>query len=882
MNQLEQKKIIQMYLKEGNEYKQQEMFDEALDKYENALLANPDSIPVLLQLAGVCEKKQNFDKAIFYYQKIVALSPEDKLTKAKLARAMLLNNNIGKSIVAYKEAIKMQDSLLWAYIGLGDALTQNEQLAEAYIFYKKAAELALDSTNDNLRSSVQIKLGQVARSLDKFKDAIAAYNKAIEIKPKQAKWVFMDLGDVLTKNKQDKQAILIYQKALELYPDHDQAYTKLGELLLFQGNLNDAISAYQSTLKIQPNQPPKVYLNLGNAFIQNNQENEAILLYESAIETKRANPNIDLYTNLADLYTKKEDLNSAIAIYKEVISLKQNLPFKIYRNLANILNRQGREQEAEKWLQVAQQVNYGEKYLNIWRTLNQISLDNLNNLNNLNKISSKKEFIREEVEQYFVQNSFYKVLQANSLQKDDKNFLKSIGFSLDYLKANRAQLIGDQKLPVSKKNFQDSVPRNPDLFYQLSVINEKKICAVCPVTGKTLYSQKSFPLWWNFYRFVGTEVFYLVSGRSFGQRCFLYFPKSELVFLLANSSFSNVEIKSIIDRWKSFMVAFWQEVKGYLTNRSNPKLAVIIQLNHLGHHFWNELTGLQQIIDNQLLEKVDQFLVTCPEFFGNIDKVFPEISSQKVQRTNDVNKVVLHNNYFAVRIADIFIKESLAKQVSKVAHNMCSKSYLETVKEARVNHFPLLWVTIRVGSREWIDQGESLPKIIKKLAEAFPKLAIVFDGISLVRAQDHLPINKQEKELIEKEKQLAQQIKEALPPEIQVYNTIGHLMQESVVWSQAVDLYLSPWGAGLTKVAWISNKPGVIHSNPVVTTKYRSNSYGGKRENVLEPIYTSCKQVTSSKSLDDLLDRRDQLGSYLCDWEAVYKAVYNLIRSIGR
>jgi hypothetical protein len=53
-------------------------------------------------------------------------------------------------------------------------------------------------------------------------------------------------------------------------------------------------------------------------------------------------------------------------------------------------------------------------------------------------------------------------------------------------------------------------------------------------------------------------------------------------------------------------------------------------------------------------------------------------------------------------------------------------AFLEEVERAK-KHFPLLCIQIR-SSITWVSQVEENANLIKKLAEDFPNLGVVFDG----------------------------------------------------------------------------------------------------------------------------------------------------------
>ena len=68
-------------VKEGNSLYVEEKYDEANNKYRDALLENPDSPIVNFNIGDVLYKKKNYEEAIKSYQK--SLSADERLLQAK-------------------------------------------------------------------------------------------------------------------------------------------------------------------------------------------------------------------------------------------------------------------------------------------------------------------------------------------------------------------------------------------------------------------------------------------------------------------------------------------------------------------------------------------------------------------------------------------------------------------------------------------------------------------------------------------------------------------------------------------------------------------------------------------------------------------------------
>ncbi|MGK7950242.1 MAG: tetratricopeptide repeat protein [Xenococcaceae cyanobacterium] len=177
-------------------------------------------------------------------------------------------------------------------------LRQEGKLDEAIAAYQKAMEITPENS-----SRILAKLARVMMSQGNIEGAVTAYQKAISQaisqKPKQPKWfyslVYTELGEALEKNGQVDEAIATYQEAIEILPGNSQnsiVHAHLGRAMMAQKNTREAIAAYQKAIALQPEQPVWVYVGLGDALNQNGAVEEAIAAYQKAIEYNSSNKQI--------------------------------------------------------------------------------------------------------------------------------------------------------------------------------------------------------------------------------------------------------------------------------------------------------------------------------------------------------------------------------------------------------------------------------------------------------------------------------------------------------------------------------------------------------------------------------------------------------------
>lgn len=776
----------------------------------------------------------------------------------------------------------------------GNKLKQEGKLSEAIAKYQEALQI-----EPNYAPALN-QLGDIYESAKEFEQALVYYQRFVRAMPSNG-LAHAKLARMMLYQQDLKGAITNYQKAIILQPGQPVwAYKELGDALVKDGQIDRAIDIYQQLIELDPNTPPTTYKKLGDLLHKQKKAEQALAAYEKALEL---NPNQSkIYLTIAQVYFKKGNLDAVIDSYQKAIKLNPDFSYGIYKKLEKALKLQKRGAEAKIWLGSAPRSGSNNEvdYLEIWRALNQTNLESLEE----NSCNYPTQIDRQEAEKYFAQTSNYKVIDLNQIEEQEQQFLETNGLSLTYLKLNKARSISLEGVSLEEepdpKQFKRSKKVNQLLVtadrrtdYQQSLVNSGYICVVCPSSGRIVTTNRSFCVFHNMgmscYRFVGDEVFYLMMGTAWNERCSIYFPARELLVHITDTLVFAPDANKI-NAWKASMVSDWQTVKSYLARDTQSEIVAITGFtNNLGHHLWNELSGIQRLIDCGNINKVDRFIVAGLEVYASLEEIFPEIPPDKIKRIEseetNLDREILEKNYFAFRPAYLSISEDLANRIYQASLKKCSPELLATIDRAR-QHFPLLWITIRLNNRTWVEQVEGLAKVLTALASDFPNLGVVFDGVSRICSQDgSVIINQKEEETIKQERETVSNICALLPKEITVYNTIGCLMPESIAWTKAIDLYLSPYGAGLSKVTWIANKPGIIHTNKRVLQKpIYKRIYAWERQNGIVPTFISEQDiidVPEGFQRKSLSDTRHQLNNYNCDWRIIYQEILKSIRSIN-
>lgn len=715
-------------------------------------------------------------------------------------------------------------------------------------------KVPLNKANTDVKTCFEA--GIQLKKESKIDAAVAKFASALKL---DANFVpaLNQLAEIYANRQELSKSVQYYQRVVELMPRNSVTYARLAKVKSKLGDVQEAIHFFQKAIALKCDQPIWVYVELGNALEQNQQ------------------------------------LDEAISVYQKIISLKSSSAFNIESKLQKLLKSKQKSSRAVTVDRSSSQVQQEELYLKIWQALNQTNL----NADILQKSVAAIDL--QKVNQYFFKTSKYKIINLSSATRKDKTYLAKLGMSLKYLNLNKAGLISEDKSILSK--YDDSlnseylppqvVNRLKKNEFQLSIVNEGCLHAVCPFSGNIIKSNRSLVSLLGhtiFYRFASNgQVFYLVTGRAtlgFTKLC-LYFPRHDTIVVLDLLPISKQISKlETFNQFKAYLVHNSQKITSYLRNNEvrKVKIVALISSPQFAHHLWNELSGIYKLYEAKLLHKVDQFLVVS-EPLGSINKIFPEIPPEKIKRIQkkELTKEIVDNNSFVLRLGHNFIREDLANRIYQLSLKQCSTEFLNKIRDIRKSRFPLLWVSLRFQSRAWVSQIEGIANILNSLSKKFPNLGVVIDGFSLPY---NSPVYPGAEQIIAKEQQAVAEIKSYLSSNISLYSTIGNSINESIIWAHNIDLYLANHGTIQHKVGWTANKPGVVHGNSRrLSTPLSEQNTAWARENAVIPIGIDKQHIF------DLTENIGKNGisnlascNYDCDWKIMYQELLKLILELDK
>lgn len=346
-------------------YRQNKLMESEM-AIKKATSLNPNNVWYWKLLAELYKRKGDMDNLVGVFDKLIVLSPDedsyyfdrsnalllagkeedalkgydvlekkfgpsDALTEARQRVSMAKDDVFDKKAVEkiLAEDVKDVKSLLYT----SGLLVQKNQHAEALAVLKKASELEADNFE------VDLAMADVYSALKDNTDAQLSLKKAFEnpMMPvdQKVKIVVMLLGGKKNQLRMNDAAELA-MVAVKAHPDDPKVFAVYGDVLYQQGNLQGALTQFQSALKITDQlyavweQVLNIQTSLGlyKDAIKTADDalsvypNQAILYYYMAVALQNDNQNAQAITNIKAALQLDAENPLYIEYYGDVLFLK--------------------------------------------------------------------------------------------------------------------------------------------------------------------------------------------------------------------------------------------------------------------------------------------------------------------------------------------------------------------------------------------------------------------------------------------------------------------------------------------------------------------------------------------------------------------------------
>ena len=290
--------------------------DRAISLYRQGVKKNPQNFEFHLLLGQALAEMKEWSEAIESYQEVARLKPKLAKVYYYMGRALAEIQKTSEAELLYKKAIALKADYWEAYFQIGILWHRQKKWDYAIAAYQKVRSLKSDFPG------VLNKMAMTYRHLQKYDLAITCHREAIKIStesstletktiadykitlakfPEVSTQHYYQFAKLLRARGRFTQAIAAYQKTIELDPYFRLAYIDLQYTRTVENQLTKLIEFYRQILAKHPD-ITIAWGNLGDALTQQDRVPEAIACYQKACYQRA----IQTYPNLSKLDWKEK------------------------------------------------------------------------------------------------------------------------------------------------------------------------------------------------------------------------------------------------------------------------------------------------------------------------------------------------------------------------------------------------------------------------------------------------------------------------------------------------------------------------------------------------------------------------------------------------
>lgn len=205
----------------------------------------------LTQQAEMYYAQRQWALAMATCQQAIQLQPNFVLAYVTLGNIQQAQGEINAAIQSYTQALQLDPNLPQAHANLGSMFYKQGKIEQAIVSYRQAISIQPDL------AAVYSNLAKALRQQGKEDEAQICEQKSLEFCPKtEDDKSLLNRGNKFAQAGKLDEAISAWQQAITLNPNFAEAYCQIGMIWRYQGKYKEAINQFKNALAIQPDLIP--------------------------------------------------------------------------------------------------------------------------------------------------------------------------------------------------------------------------------------------------------------------------------------------------------------------------------------------------------------------------------------------------------------------------------------------------------------------------------------------------------------------------------------------------------------------------------------------------------------------------------------------------
>ncbi|UWZ86781.1 tetratricopeptide repeat protein [Occallatibacter riparius] len=315
----------------GATYDQLKRTKDAIAAYKRAADMQPGDVPTLNALAQAQFTDNQFDEALKTYKDLAQADSEDAGPLVKISEIQRREGKYEDALATIRKARKKDPESLEAGYNEGlllDVLGRYDEAATTYqqmVDQTSHANGAYTAEEKNNRSIFLERLGSVNHEQNKVDQAIAAYQKMIDMGGDSVSRGYQLQVDTYNDAKMFEKAVEVSKQAVAANPkDRDLKLMLAGELVDL-GKSDDGLNMAKSLLTGNDSDDRSIYFGLGNMYtrLRRFKEAEEVLAKATPMATRKEDKLYLLFLKGA-LADRQKHLEEAESYFRKALEIDPN------------------------------------------------------------------------------------------------------------------------------------------------------------------------------------------------------------------------------------------------------------------------------------------------------------------------------------------------------------------------------------------------------------------------------------------------------------------------------------------------------------------------------------------------------------------------------
>jgi tetratricopeptide (TPR) repeat protein len=222
-------------------------YDQALADFNRAIELDPNYVWAIASRGVVYGQMGKYDQALADFNRAIELDPNwPGPSPSRGVTYPSPDGEIRPCAGGFQPRHRTRPQLAWAIALRGETYRQMGKYEDALADFNRAIEL-----DPNYAWAIA-RRGETYRRMGKYEDALADFNRAIELDPNCA-WAIASRGQTYHQMGKYEDALADFNRAIELDPNLDWAIALRGETYRLMGKYEDALADFNRAIELDPN-----------------------------------------------------------------------------------------------------------------------------------------------------------------------------------------------------------------------------------------------------------------------------------------------------------------------------------------------------------------------------------------------------------------------------------------------------------------------------------------------------------------------------------------------------------------------------------------------------------------------------------------------------